>query len=512
MLQPKPENYYSLARVRNSLLYYLFGRGAASLASFLSAILLIRIFPVSIYATYTAFSGLLMLINTVSNGGIERIIPKFLPELKQAGAERSLYFYIIWLFILRIIFTLCLLIPVYVFSDIITPFLSIAEGSATIFSFCVFVLVRVGTSQLSLVLQALLHQRDAAIGGIIEYVSRLIAIILSLLVVDHLGLETVYWIFAGSCALGATYLGWKVYGYTQKNYRKVNEGEFNTITPLRCLKLGWHNYLYQLLDFPTSPSANKLLSARFLSAGETASLGFSYALVDVMMRYLPAALLMGLIEPVFIARYSKDRKFDNLNQMALLVFKINIFIIAPATAWMAFSGMPVIDAITGGKYTDAAFIIAALMVLMVINSHQLVLHIIVNAIEETHLLVASNLRVLLFLPLYVILVIRWSLIGLLAGSIMLAIIQSYYVISRLRKMGYYYTLDTGKLLRIVMTAFGSFWVAHQFSFEVSDLTMSIITAVIASILYMVILYFWKAFSVSERDLLNRFMGRKVLIW
>lgn len=515
ILKQKPKRYYSADRVRRSLVHYLLGRGTASLASFATAILLIRIFPVNTYALYTAFSGLLVFIGMASTGGIDRVVPRFLPELKQVGADRTMRSYIIWLSGLRMFFTLCILLPLLLFSDSIAGFLKFtgAAGPSVLFSFSAFVLARTMSAQFSLVLQSLLHQREATIGNIIEFVTRLAVILIGYLYFDRMALDTVYWIFFVSSGLGCTYLCVQVYRYTGKMDAVKDRQEVDRIPLQRLLQVGWNNYLYRFLGFPTTTQASKILAASFLASFQTAILGFSCTIIDVMVRYLPASLLLGLIEPVFMARYSEDRNFENLNQMAQIVLKINLFLIAPAAAWMAFAGSPVLGVISVGKYTDAALTIVALMVWVMIYSQQLVLQLILNAIEETHLLVSSNLRVLLFLPVYLGLILGLGLTGLLSGIILLPTIRNYYIVSKMRNLGYPYKLDWPRLKRIIISAICSAGlVAWFFDFEIRELTDSLVAGIGTFGIYLIFLYFWKAFATSERDLLNRFAGRKVFIW
>src|SRR5690606_4226073 len=82
--------HYSRSRVRTSLAHFLLGRGVSALLGLGVAILIVRELPVRQYAGYTALTGAQLLLLALCNVGMERIIPRYFPELRQRGALREL--------------------------------------------------------------------------------------------------------------------------------------------------------------------------------------------------------------------------------------------------------------------------------------------------------------------------------------------------------------------------------------------------------------------------------------
>src|SRR5262245_53473761 len=82
---------YATRRVRHSVKHYIYGCGISPVASFAVALLLVRELSIADYAAYTAISGLLIGLMIFSNGGLERVIPRYFPELRLAGAEKELW-------------------------------------------------------------------------------------------------------------------------------------------------------------------------------------------------------------------------------------------------------------------------------------------------------------------------------------------------------------------------------------------------------------------------------------
>lgn len=513
-MQSKAKRYYSSDRIRKSLLHYLFGRGAASLASFASAILLIRVFSVSTYAAYTALSGLFYSISILTGLGIERVIPRFLPEYRQKGNEKSIRVCIRWANNLRMAATVLLIIPLYFLADLVFEYLSINHDSQVMIPFCAYVLTKTFAEQYGFILQAMLYQREATIGNLIEFFFRLFAIFACYYQSGSLNLDNVFWIFTVCCVLRILYSLFYLSRYVGKE-NAIDE----PIDPIRLFRIGWHNYVTLLMNLPIMSGTSRILAASFLSHFQTAILGFSYTLTEVLMRYLPATLLLGLIEPVFMARYTENRNFENLNQMASIVVKINLFILAPVTAWMAFNGGPLIALVSSGKYADAALPIAILMIVMMIDSHEIVLMLIANAVEKSGVLVSASWTVIILFPLYVALIFYFGVIGQVSGILFLACARNLYTVLILHKLGYHYRVDVKRITRIILGALTSILIANGFNLirnyfdlKIPALVNSLIIASIAGILYLIIMYLIKAFSNSERDLLNRFSGRKLVVW
>jgi O-antigen/teichoic acid export membrane protein len=509
----EPVQHYSGSKVRKSMWHYLLGRGMSGIGSFAVALLLIRVLPVETYGAYTALAGLLVTLGIVSDAGLDRVLPKFLPMLRMANAESKLSRLCWRLLGLRIALILIVLIPVVLVPDWIASLLSIDEGAKIIWPFALYVVLSITSVHLARTLQALLQQGAVTKSMILEWFTKLAALVLFLLYTEALPLGYVIWIQAATVGLGALSL----MIYLQQHLKKFAKAahhplEQPDISRGKLIIFGWHNYLPGLINIGLSEGTIKLISAYYLGITQTASLGFAYAMTGAMRQYLPAVLLLGLIEPAFMARYNVQRDFAILNEMASIIVKSNIFLLAPATVWLLLSGTPLIDLITDGKYLDTIWLLTGLMVVLMLYSNYAVLQLIVNAVDESWLLTTCQLWSVGFAVAEIVAMIIYGLPGLLVGTLVLASFRNFYLTFSLRSKNYPYKPDWQGLIRIVVLAIVSGFIGSLVLHWLPGIPGSILALIITGASFLSLAYLWKPFKQAERDLLNRFMGKNLFFW
>ncbi len=492
--------------------HYLLGRGMVGIGSLAVALLLVRVLPVEVYGAYTALAGLHLTLSIMSDAGIERVVPKFYPMLRIANAETRLAQLCWKLLSFRTLLILVALIPVFLAPDWITSLLSIEEGTAVIWPFTLYVVLWVVSAYLARTLQSLLQQRDVTRGMALEWFTKLAGMLMVLGFMGTLPLVAVTWIQAVTVGLGALFLFVKLRQHL-KEFASAGHPQKEIDLPAeRLWRFGWHNYLPNLVNIIFSDGTIKLVSAYYLGIATTAALGFAYAIAGVCKQYLPAVLMMGLIEPAFMARYTERRNFTVLNELASIVLKSNIFVLAPAAVWLLLSGTPLVGLVSGGKYLDTVWLLSGLIGILMMHSHYLVLTLIVNAIEESKLLFACNAWASLFALAQIVALATFGLPGLLIGLFFTSGFKNTYLAVKVRSKNYPYKPDWSGVARIVILAIISGFAGSLALHWLPGVLGSLVSLVITSILFLALTYLWKPFKQVERDLLNRFVGKKVFVW
>lgn len=500
---------YSLVNVRHGFRHYLLGRGITAIASFAVALLLVNGLSVESYGVYTALSGLTMVLLTLSGAGLERVLPKFLPELRLAQAGRELTTLNRHFFAIRILLISLFLLPLTLLPALVEHLFPMSSAASLILPFSVYTLCLAASTYLSRALQALLLQQDATTGMALDWYSKL-GILLGLLFWRLIDLHTVIWVFAGTSALGALYMSLRLRVYLRHMNR--NSQGSHAIDHLRIWRFGRDNYLQNLVGLPTTIDSAKVFSSAWLGAEATAFLGFANSITSVLNRYLPATLLLGLIEPVFMARYRQDKNFEILREMGSIVLKINIFFIAPVAAWLLFNGDVFLDLISGGKYGQAIWIVLGLVGLLMFESHRAVLQLITNAVDESILLLSSNTLALLAVSIQILLALGLGLPGLLIGMILVSWFRNFYLVFRLRQRGYPYVPHWSGILRMTSCALAAGGLGYALTQWIPGLLGAGLAAVAVAGSFLALTYVWKPFKPSERAMVNRFLGRPAFVW
>lgn len=506
----KNTKYYAVSKVRKSLIHFLMGRGITSIASFSVAIIVVRELSVSDYAAYTAISGLLIVLMMLSGGGLERVIPRYIPELCQRGAGEELKAFCWKLIFLRLLFLLPILLVVGVCYLYISGWFGIPAETKIMLALFAYIIAYAISMHVTRILQALLLQKQVTRGMALEWFTKLTLILVYMFYLDLITLSDVLIIQSGTAFLSAIYMLTVLHAYLQS---QINVPQVKSLDYKQVINMGWHNYLQGLTGLHAGPAISKVVSAYFFPGPATAAFGFAHAFTGTLRRYLPANLLLGLIEPVIMARYTESRDFPKTVHLVSIVLKINLFILVPITMWFYFSGEPLVMLVTDGKYADSVWIISALMVLLMMESHRLILQMIVNAIEKSQWLFYSNLWSMLVIPLIILAIYKLGLLGLVAGMLSISLCSNIYIVWHLNKCGFKYQLDAIAVLKLLLISYVCTYSSSVLFYQIAEgLLYTVATGLVSGVLYLLVTYVLKVFSVSERETLNKFIGKRYFVW
>lgn len=507
----KSIDHYSKVKIKKGLLHFLTGTAITAVASFSVAILIVRELSISQYASYTALSGLLIVIMLISNLGIERILPRFIPKVRQYGSAQELLAITRWLVVCRALSLFFFSGVLYLISDFISAWLNVEFSQEMLVYFLLYMLGFGLSSHFFRNLQVLMKQKEATISMGLEWFIKLIGLVFIISQYGGISLEEVFLIQAITVWIGVFASFYFLYQVTWLDGKK--QSQQNVLDIKEIVQFGAYNYFQLLLGFHALPSTSKLVAATFFAGPALASLGFAYAMIGVVKRYMPAKMLLRLIEPAVMVRYDDKKDFDKTCSIVLLLLKLNLFIILPLAVWFYFCSEPLINLITKDKYSDSVWIISALLLLMVLESQRDVLQLICNAVGHSVLLFKSNIYSLLLFPLWLYLTFKYELPGLIFGLILILFFRNIYLTYQLARRGFKFHPDYNAIFVIFIWSMVAVLLASQISsiyFE--GYVMAFISAFLFLIFYLSLCYIKKPFLQSERTMLNGFIGKRIFIW
>ena len=174
----------------------------------------------------------------------------------------------------------------------------------------------------------------------------------------------------------------------------------------------WSFFLNQSrLLYGSAP--NRFATAHYLTTGDLATFGFADSLTNLARRFMPTWLFIGLIRPIFMARYSSKDAFAPLGHMADLIFRLTQASSRFPMVLLFVAGEPLFDWATGGKYGVAAHLLAGFLVLLILEGAYLLMEVLTQTVEKNQIMVFTNLvqssTLLLAIPFFP-LVGLWALI------------------------------------------------------------------------------------------------------
>lgn len=160
-----------------------------------------------------------------------------------------------------------------------------------------------------------------------------------------------------------------------------------------------HMYFSYLVTLTYGPWVFVFLTQRFLGLEATALFGFLTNLYAQIYRYLPATLLFSLIRPKLVASYIGEGGMAQLTRNANLVGKISLFVLMPLLVCVWLTGNELVDLLSGGKFIQAGYYFACMLLGLIPLSQRQTLETVVVASGHGHLCLRCSALGILVLPL-----------------------------------------------------------------------------------------------------------------
>lgn len=501
---------YSKAAVRVSLVHFFIGKAVNASVTLLTLVALARWMDADAYGAYIAFLALQTSLLAVSSLGIDTTAERFMPELRIRHADAELLGFVMGAAGARFASLLLLAVIVLIAAEPITLLVGIGPYLPA-FKVWVAVVVLTGLQYFVVAsLEAMLHQRHAQFCMSSYVLSKFVLLGLAHQYLQ-LGLGTIVRIELIATGLSALVGAWLL-------LRRFAPGGLRTGWRIllansdRMRRFAFYNYLAQVVFQFFSAETMKLLVTRLLGTLQSARYGFASSLAETVQRYLPAVLLLRLIKPIFVSRYTTTGDFAQLNAMARIILKLNLLILAPVIAFSAVFGADMLTFLSAGKYGDAQWILVGVLALLVLSSHQLVLSLLAGTIERNAMQLYAGIASAVAFPCAILLVPDWGPLGAVAASATSAIIYNTFATLYLRRAGFDYRPDfrgASAFLAGGVAMYGSILFLNRM---LNGWTGMVVALTAGCILYLAIVRAMSGFSQEERKLLNSVLPKPVFIF
>jgi O-antigen/teichoic acid export membrane protein len=498
--------HYDASRVKRSLAHFLTGKAFTAVSTLLVLLLLARALPKADYATLIVFEALLALAGMLASFGINQTLLRYVPELRAANNGLALYRLIrnallnrAWVYGLACLALLAASpwlagwLNFSKWGDLFPWFL--LAGWASLMWFLV-----------AQVMESLMWQKASQYA-----IAATAALRLALLGVSYARGEAdlvrvvMIEIACHGITLVFLLLGMR---YNQRHDPHRQDGNLDWFreNKARISRYALSGYGFSLSTLLNGSQPNRVVAARFLSPQAMGNYGFADSLAGLFRRFLPSALLIGFIRPLYFARYAETKQLHYLERMANLIFRVNLVFLSGIILGLLFFGEPVLDVLTAGKYGDTIFLVAAMLGLLALESLRLQHALLCQTLERNGLLIYSNLilsgSLLVALPLF-------SVIG--AWAIVLAnlvgnLLAMAFIRIKLASTGQTIGLDTPLILRVLLSiglAAGlGYWIQHASSLMVGGM------AAIAA--WLLLIGLLRPFSAEEISQLLGLLRRRLV--
>ncbi|WP_164931995.1 oligosaccharide flippase family protein [Janthinobacterium sp. 17J80-10] len=509
---------YSHDNVRRGVLHYLLGRGMSAAAGFLTVILLVRHMEVAAYAAYTAILGFCVLAGMLSGLGMERALTRFIPEGVMQHPGLPLRRFIWWTSAVRMAILLLLVCILYAFWPALAERFA---GLAMVPKFPLALAAVLASNAMfqlfSAVMQAMVQQKNLTRILVVQWAGRLVLVLAILSGGTGITLEQALWLMAVPDGIGTVILAWTIHKCLRTppastKHEQLQERDENDPWPpwQQVGKLSLNNYGYNLLAALPQGSSMIILAAALLAAPFVAVYGFYINLIERFRQYLPLQFMLNLAEPVLIASYIRDRDFARLCHHGRLLYKLNLLLLLPALAWLGAVAVPMTHILTGGKYTEHAWILPLLIAQIAVGSHATILQIIINAIGKSGILTVSGCSALVAMMLAIGLVLfSGEYSWLVVAPLVYEMVNNLAAVTLLGKNGWPYDLQWRFHAKLLLATAGA-WAGALFACAqiASPLGQVLLAGVVVAALFCLSIALLRVVEPGELQSLRGILNRK----
>lgn len=506
-------NHYSFTQVKRSLGFFAVGKVGSGLVGLVLLILVVRVLPRAEYGTYVTYIALFEIVQLVSNLGLFPIAQRYVTDCRINGNQRQLAKLVLWTCLGRFITLGIACGGLYLLAEQLLGFIGIPEAKSS-FLVYLWVMLTEGVSRyLDLIFESLLLQGRGQASIFFRNIAKLTALSAMVWFGGGLTLDALVKLEAMTATggLGLAILLMLNYFWMKSVNRQVST-KHRRYPVSEIARFSLQFYLAQVIGQLYGGDAIKLIVTRVLGIMEAASFGFAYSISMILQKYLPTYLLLGMVRPLFVAKFSEGKSFYEINRMANLMFKLNTFCLAPIIAYLLLYGTQFSSLISAGKYPEAGGLMAVLCILMILQSLHIILGLLIIATGNAN----SNLLGTVAGVVGVIIGVFWAkkfgIYGLVSGLILSELLWCAVVWITLAYSGFRLRLDWQALFKLIFISTCVVALLNNIAVHAVKPIDLLLMMVLVLLCYLLLAFAIKPFRIHEREIINRFLYKPIFVW
>lgn len=504
--------HYSKANLQRALKRFLLGRAATGALGLLFFVLVLRQLQREEFGAYVAILAIQAGVAVLATLGIEATLERFLPELRTTGNEVATSQLIMLGIAIRAGVLVLLVLAGLATMTWWAPLLQL-QAYAAMLPLALAWLVMFGLMNTAgAIHEALLNQGTAQLAQALYTLLKIVLFVMlshTWAASDGLTRVIVCESLATLAGLLLSVARLQLGGLRGVLRPRQVWQALPAAMRARMLAFGAKNYGAQLIMLLYGPDALRLVASSQAGLAQAGRFGAVHSLYEYIQRYLPAFMLLRLIRPVFVSRYTANRDFSALNAMGAIVLKINLVVLTPLLVFLAVAGDTVLGALSKSRYADAGWLLVAYVGLLVPMSNQWVVSIIANTTEQNDTQVKAAAIALPGIAIGAALVPSFGIAALVGGAWVSYLLYNLAAVAWLRRAGFPYRPDGRALLLSVVgggvIAAGA--VAAQTALPAFALRELVLGAAAAGVV-LLLLWLGGLFTPVERQMLTSMLRRR----
>ncbi|XZG69464.1 lipopolysaccharide biosynthesis protein [Chitinibacteraceae bacterium HSL-7] len=360
---------YSRASAVRGVRSFAIGKVVSAISTFAALFFLVRLLAPSEYGLYVAYFSIVEIFYLVSGVGLSTFAQKYLTEFAAAGDIGLVRRYGSLSIVLRILFSIIFVLFLYFSFDAIAAYFDFEKLAGIAAFLMVLLVLELLLRYLSEIFPALMWQGSSQLLFLVRSLVRCVSYGVILFFYGSASLVLVFSVDLVATLAAVVYGVIRFHsGVMQRSSEPSGMKEItSTFTEMASVCLRF--YAAQVAGQTYGNHMLKLIVLKLFGSVQAGVYGFAQALADMLRNYLPGYLLLGVVRPMFVARYEQRKDPAVLDEMFNFVLKMNFFTFFPVALFLAATGDSLLSHLSGGKYEDSS---AVLMILLLVLSMQCV--------------------------------------------------------------------------------------------------------------------------------------------
>ncbi len=480
------------------------GKALTAVASVAVLLLVARVLPVPQFAAYAVFQAVIVLVNVISDFGVGQAMVRYVPELRAANNNRPMYLLIFRGAVIRSGMIAATLAAVWLTASWWSPWFKLGDWLPWLALYLPVGWLRLNNLFIFRTMESLLWQKVTQYSMAAGSLTRL-ALVLWLIWDGSLSLQSVILMELASelvifaLLLAGFHSRWRSDALRAQGDRRWLHDNWRRLRRFAIL-----GYLQGLATVLYGGSANRIAASAALSAGTVGLFGFVDSLADYGQRYLPTRMLHGMIQPLFFARYSQSRDFQDMGRLANMTFRASLLALGLPAVVLLTGGEALLNWLTAGKYGQAAYLVAGMIFVLGLESLRSQMELMVQAVERNEIFLVSNLMLSSSLLIALALLPHIGLWAFVVGAGSGNLLSLFVVTIWFRKLGLIFQFDWWMTFK----SFCTVGVAALMGAFASQHASAWIGVVVGVVVFTLITSVWPPVKPAERSMLLQLLKRR----
>ncbi|WP_027469081.1 lipopolysaccharide biosynthesis protein [Deefgea rivuli] len=508
-------NSYGSKAASKGVRSFIFGKGFSAVSTFIALSLLVKILVPADFGLYVSFFATVEILYLISGFGLSTFAQKYVTEFAASKQydllKKSTRIALALRFLIAVLFSFVF----YLCFKPLAEFFEMTQLSASAWLLAVLLVFEIMMRYFSELFPAMMWQGRSQVIFLIRSIVRMSLYgFFAFFNAKNVSLFDVFLVDLLATIAASMY----AYCVLHINFKNMQtDSRQNAINnPMReVLSICFQFYTVQVIGQTYGNNILKLLVLKFFGAVQSAHYGFAQSISDMLRNYLPGFLLLGVVRPIFIARYQEKKDPSVLDEMFNFILKINIFSLLPIAAMSFYVAEPILHFLSHGKFVGLGYLFLIMIFVLMLQCIHQVLGLINLSTGSPRISIVATIMASLGVVCGLLMIPYFGVYGVASGAFISEFFWCAICILFLRKSGVHLNIDAKNFFLLIASAMLAVLISYPIPLWLSGPLGLWLAGLNAMALYFIFSAMIRPFSLKEKEWICKALPKRMnrfFIW